>query len=784
MHFLRQRLARAAGLFLLGVTSQAHSASAYDCFGANGVDLKAAVATYFEDPSAWNTTSEYTTYGPMEDWCTKPVTNMDNLFLNKLTFNANITAWDTSSVTHMTSMFQGARVFNQDISGWDTSSVTTMGNMFHEARAFNANITAWDTSSVANMRGMFHGARVFNQDISGWDTSSATHMAGMFIRAYAFNQDISSWNTSKVAAMFYMFNWASAFNQDISGWDTSKVTAMGRMFHGASTFNQDISGWDTSSATSMDLMFAGASAFNQDVSGWNITKVINMANMFNGASTFNQYLCAWKDDFPYNNAIDIFSSSGCTDKKTPTSNQSPFCAGSAEDCQAYPYTHPPTNSPTNMPTNLPTNSPSPGPTNQPTSLPSRSPTNAPTNLPTNVPTNTPTNLPTKSPSHGPTNQPTPLPSHSPTHAPANSPTPAIPSWALEFDSLSSNFDKESTSEITLNYVIGKDREYEVNILKTGCKEAVTGATVNNTTSISPIQGNPSNSNLTVSVDIQKDTIAAVGSNIWDGSNKTVHFCVLIRLTSNGSGEAKVIKKLERNVVIDLDFETAFTAGDANFDKTTLESEEEEAQVGDYIKACTCDDKESFTCNTNVLGPDDFLNVCINSTAAEMEINYLDSLKMTQGEKTLDIVQAKELKDLSISSMSYVKPKNGVHVATVIPATYFSYDEATSAQVSGVLYLKLQGSRRRLAVEIAGNGQPNAQSAGSSSASVASTPRALQAESTGTGDEESAFAIEVKLQKSELGDASNANSAINAVKTGFVGVFAVIGTAAAAAIMMW
>ena len=706
------------GLFLLGVTSQAHSASAYECFGADGVDLKAAVATYFEDPSVWNTTGNYTTYGPMEDWCTKPVTNMDNLFLNKLTFNANITAWDTSSVTDMTSMFQGASAFNQDISGWDTSSVTDMFCMFYGASAFNQDISSWDTSKVTErMKAMFYSASAFNGDISGWDTSKVTDMWGMFHGASTFNQDISSWNTSKVTHMGHMFFQASAFNQDISSWDTSKVAATYYMFH-------------------------GASAFNQDVSGWNITKVNNMANMFNGASAFNQNLCAWKDDFPYDNALNVFLGSGCTDKTTPTSNQSPFCAGSAEDCQAY--THPPTNSPTNMPTNLPTKSPSPGPTNQPTSLPSRSPTNAP----------------------------------------ANSPTPAIRSWALEFDSLSSNFDKESTSEITLNYVIGKDREYEVNILKTGCKEAVTGATVNNTTSISPIQGNPSNSNLTVSVDIQKDTIAAVGSNIWDGSNKTVHFCVVIRLTSNGSGEAKVIKKLERNVVIDLDFETAFTAGDVSFNKTTLESEEEEAQVGDYIKACTCDDKESFTCNTNVLGPDDFLNVCINSTAAEMEINYLDSLKMTQGEKTLDIVQAKELKDLSISSMSYVKPKNGVHVATVIPATYFSYDEATSAQVSGVLYLKLQGSRRRLAVEIAGNGQPNAQSAGSSSASVASTPRALQAESTGTGDEESAFAIEVKLQKSELGDASNANGAINAVKTGFVGVFAVIGTAAAAAIMMW
>eukprot|EP00577_Skeletonema_sp_RCC1716_P008268 CAMPEP_0113391400 /NCGR_PEP_ID=MMETSP0013_2-20120614/10690_1 /TAXON_ID=2843 ORGANISM="Skeletonema costatum, Strain 1716" /NCGR_SAMPLE_ID=MMETSP0013_2 /ASSEMBLY_ACC=CAM_ASM_000158 /LENGTH=722 /DNA_ID=CAMNT_0000274641 /DNA_START=155 /DNA_END=2323 /DNA_ORIENTATION=+ /assembly_acc=CAM_ASM_000158 len=722
MHFLSQRLARAVGLFLLGVTSQAHSASAYECFGADGVDLKAAVATYFKDPNAWSSTLKYDQYGPIEDWCTKPVTNMNSLFDADLLpydydFNPNITAWDTSSVTDMTSMFLGARIFNQDISSWDTSSVTTMGNMFKGASAFNQDISTWDTSKVTDMDHMFEGASVFNQDISGWDTSKVTDMRSMFYLASTFNQDISGWDTSKVTDMWRMFFQASAFNQDISTWDTSKVTdmfvmfyrasafnanitawdtssvtTMASMFNSASAFNQDISGWDTSSVTDIRFMFYGASAFNQDISGWNITKVTNMQWMFREASAFNQNLCAWKDDFPYDNALNIFLGSGCTYPSSPLqSTKGPFCAAS---------------------------------------------------------------------------------------------TCSILSWALEFDSFSSNFDKESTSEITLNYVIGKDREYEVNILKTGCKEAVTGATVNNTTSISPIQGNPSNSNLTVSVDIQKDTIAAVGSNIWDGSKKTVHFCVVIRLTSNGSGEAKVIKKLERNVVIDLDFETAFTAGDANFDKTTLESEEEEAQVGDYIKACTCDDKESFTCNTNVLGPDDFLNVCINSTAAEMEINYLDSLQMTQGEKTLDIVQGKELKDLSISSMSYVKPKNGVHVATVIPATYFSYDEATSAQVSGVLYLKLQGSRRRLAVEIAGNGQPNAQSAGSSSASVASTPRALQAESTGTGDEESAFAIEVKLQKSELGDASNANSAINAVKTGFVGVFAVIGTAAAAAIMMW
>eukprot|EP00984_Skeletonema_dohrnii_P001901 scaffold642_cov81-Skeletonema_dohrnii-CCMP3373.AAC.1 len=152
--------------------------------------------------------------------------------------------------------------------------------------------------------------------------------------------------------------------------------------------------------------------------------------------------------------------------------------------------------------------------------------------------------------------------------------------------------------------------------------------------------------------------------------------------------------------------------------------------------------------------------------------------MTQGENTLDIVQAKELVDGTISSMSSVKPKNGVHVATVVPASFFSYNEATSAQVSGVVYLKLQGSRRRLAVEI--TGQPEAQAQATDSAAL----RALQAE-TGGAEQESAFAIEVKLEKNELGlgEATDANGAFDNFKSGFV-VVAAAAIASTATMMMW
>ena len=54
----------------------------------------------------------------------------------------------------------------------------------------------------------------------------------------------------------------------------------------------------------------------------------------------------------------------------------------------------------------------------------------------------------------------------------------------------------------------------------------------------------------------------------------------------GSGEVIVIKKLERDVGIELLFNTEFeTIDEAKFGKISLESEEDNAQVGNYIKAC-------------------------------------------------------------------------------------------------------------------------------------------------------------------------------------------------------
>ncbi len=331
----------------------------------------------------------------------------------------------------------------------------------------------------------------------------------------------------------------------------------------------------------------------------------------------------------------------------------------------------------------------------------------------------------------------------------------------------------SEDEITLKYKIGTDRDYKVSMLNENCESAVDEDVVTFTNNTNVIEDDPSNSDLLVSVNITKSLIAT--SNIWvneaDSSpdKKVVRLCAKVQLFS-GVNE---IKKLERVIEVNLNFENNFqTIQNATFDKISLDTNETEAAVNDYIKACTCDgNKNPFVCNTNTLGVDDFLNICLESLDAEMQINYLDSLEMTQGEgegaNTLNIVSNQGLVDGSISSKSSRASGSGVHIASIIPASFFSYDSSTTAKVSGVVFLKLSGSRRRLAAEM-------------DDSSTATHARALQS----TGDQESAFSMEVQLEKNELDVTADFNGAIYEVMSGAVSGVTAVVTAATFLMWMW
>ena len=91
----------------------------------NKEELKRAVDEWCEDVD-----KARSKYWDISLWDVRNITDMSELFVNKIYFNGDITRWDVSQVTDMRYMFFGAHAFNQAIGGWDVSQVTDMRRMF------------------------------------------------------------------------------------------------------------------------------------------------------------------------------------------------------------------------------------------------------------------------------------------------------------------------------------------------------------------------------------------------------------------------------------------------------------------------------------------------------------------------------------------------------------------------------------------------------------------------------------------------------------------------------
>jgi surface protein len=76
--------------------------------------LKPVVTAYLAGGD--QTTNAIANYGTIEEWDTSEVTDMNDCFNGKQTFNADISKWQTSSVTTMIGLFNNAKVFNADLS--------------------------------------------------------------------------------------------------------------------------------------------------------------------------------------------------------------------------------------------------------------------------------------------------------------------------------------------------------------------------------------------------------------------------------------------------------------------------------------------------------------------------------------------------------------------------------------------------------------------------------------------------------------------------------------------
>ena len=172
-------------------------------------------------------------YGKIKCWDVSKVTDIDDLFYDRDSFDEDLTCWDTSNIKSMYSVFGEAVKFNGDISTWNVQSVTDMSYMFLWAESFNSKISKWNVNNVQYMDNMFAGTP-FNLDISMWNVQSVTTMEGMFLWAvedHGFNQDISAWNIDNVKYMQHMFSHNWDFDQKLC-WDVSEAKVNDMFEHG------------------------------------------------------------------------------------------------------------------------------------------------------------------------------------------------------------------------------------------------------------------------------------------------------------------------------------------------------------------------------------------------------------------------------------------------------------------------------------------------------------------------------------------------------------------------
>ena len=254
--------------------------------------LRNAVIAYVDNPK-----KAERKYGPIYEWNTSNITNMDYLFDGLPTFDFNINNWDVSNVTSMVAMFADTTVFNYPLSKWNVGKVTNMAFMFSGATAFTGvGLKNWDVRKVVNMDYMFNGATDFNpDDLSKWKTYSLLYMQGIFKNAGSFlGTGIGEWDVSKVIIFSEIFEGASVFVEDISGWDVSKGEYMVRMFKDAIAFNIDLNGWDVGYVVDIEEIFSGASLYTGiGIERWDVARVRKFTGAFKNAERFDTRLELW-----------------------------------------------------------------------------------------------------------------------------------------------------------------------------------------------------------------------------------------------------------------------------------------------------------------------------------------------------------------------------------------------------------------------------------------------------------------------------------------------------------
>ena len=106
-------------------------------------------------------------------------------------------------------------------------------------------------------------------------------------------------------------------------------------------------------------------------------------------------------------------------------------------------------------------------------------------------------------------------------------------WTIDFVDLDANFTVSSDNELSLNYVIGKGREYEALLKQKDCESNITDINITHTDPPARIDKNSTLDSLILAYDIPKDDIAS--SSIWNNETNKIELCQILNLIIPATG---------------------------------------------------------------------------------------------------------------------------------------------------------------------------------------------------------------------------------------------------------
>ena len=105
---------------------------------------------------------------------------------------------------------------------------------------------------------------------------------------------------------------------------------------------------------------------------------------------------------------------------------------------------------------------------------------------------------------------------------------AVGNWDITYLSTATNFTQGATNDITLSYIVGTGRAFNIDLFTNDCQTAI-DITITNTNTRTV--GDPSSTEDTLEIMFDLDKTDITSSNIWDGTNDVLEFCAVLQLLS-------------------------------------------------------------------------------------------------------------------------------------------------------------------------------------------------------------------------------------------------------------